>query len=54
MAGKGKPSKGTPKDMRLKANQPKKAAALKFGSPAWRAKYGKLTPSPAHTKEPRA
>jgi hypothetical protein len=45
MAGKGKPSKGTPKDMRLKANQPKKAApkaaALKFGSPAWRAKYGK-------------
>lgn len=40
MAGKGKPSKGTPKDMRLKANQPK-AAGLKFGSPAWRAKYGK-------------
>jgi hypothetical protein len=39
MAGKGKPSKGTPKDMRLKANQPK--GTPKFGSPAWRAKYNK-------------
>lgn len=48
----GKPSKGTSKDMRLKANRsssaaPKpassaaKATPLKFGSPAWRAKYGK-------------
>jgi len=40
MAGQGKPSKGTPKDMRLKANKPK-VAGPKFGSPAWRAKYGK-------------
>lgn len=44
----GKPSKGTPKDMRLKANQTtgKKpaAAAPKFGSPAWQAKYGKKAP----------
>ena len=39
MAGKGKPSKGTPKDMRLKANKPK-GMPMKFGSPAWRAKYG--------------
>lgn len=45
----GKPSPGTPKDKRLSANKKatskpsaKSAAApLKFGSPAWRAKYGK-------------
>lgn len=40
----GKPSKGTPKDMRLKANKTTaapKAGAPKFGSPAWQAKYGK-------------
>lgn len=48
----GKPSRQTSKDMRLKANRtssaapkpaPKAAtvAPLKFGSPAWRAKYGK-------------
>lgn len=38
MAGK-KPSRGTSKDQRLKANAPK-ATAPKFGSPAWNAKYG--------------
>ena len=37
MAGKT-PSKGTPADMRLSANTSKAPA---FGSPEWRAKYGK-------------
>jgi len=36
MAGKT-PSKGTPADMRLKANTGKSPV---FGSPEWRAKYG--------------
>ncbi len=47
MAGK-KASSSTPKDMRLKANKtastktvPTSVAAPKFGSPAWRQKYGK-------------
>jgi hypothetical protein len=33
----GKPSQGTPADMRLKANTGKSPV---FGSPEWRAKYG--------------
>lgn len=49
----GKPSKGTPADKRLKANKTaaggskgsagatSKPGVLRFGSPAWRAKYGK-------------
>jgi len=41
-----KPSKGTSADKRLKANKTSSAktasgAAPKFGSPAWKAKYGK-------------
>ena len=43
MAGK-KPSKGTPKDMRLKANKTaasgSSSSTPKFGTPAWQAKYG--------------
>lgn len=46
MSGK-KPSKGTPADRRLKANNPAgkpksggTAPKPKFGSPAWNAKYG--------------
>ncbi len=37
----GKPSKGTPADMRLKANKGKAAGGNPaFGSPAYDAKYG--------------
>lgn len=36
----GKPKTSTPADKRLKANKTTKAAAPKFGSPAWDAKYG--------------
>jgi len=50
MVGK-KPSTASPKDMRLKANKTagtktagtaaSKQPPMKFGSPAWRSKYGK-------------
>lgn len=50
MAGK-RPQTSTPKDMRLKANKTastktagtagSKQPPMKFGSPAWRSKYGK-------------
>lgn len=37
----GKPNPATKKDRRLKANKATAPAAkLKFGSPAWQAKYG--------------
>jgi len=51
MAGKT-PSKGTPADMRLKANTGKSPV---FGSPEWRAKYGmkkKKKPAAGASKSP--